>query len=209
MYARTKKLTLVFVLGAIFVILGPAIFRTIYVASSADELLMLSSFSEEDFSLNPWSQNCYLIRPDTAAAILRNFDWPYSRRSKVNRDHEPAPLIHQAINSRGLTGLPSDEPYDSIEDQRLMSLLRHFVEKGLSIDELWGGYAPIHAAMLAGDAEVVEFLIEHGASLQSVINNPGGDNDGMNSFEFSEWLVATRPQEFQEISSILFAAKNE
>lgn len=204
-----RKFTVSLVLLAILVVLGPPMFRTIHLASSADGLMLLSWFSEEDFSLNPWSKDCYLIRPVTASAILMNFEWPYSRRSSIFWDTEPAPLIHQAINSRGLSGSSEDGPYEAEQDHRLMSLLRHFVEKGYSIEEPWDGYTPIHSAILSADAEVVQYLVERGADLEAVIHNPGKANDGMNSFEFSKLLAARRPQDFQAIDAILISAESE
>ncbi len=204
----SKRLSVSLVFATALIVLGPPAYRTIQLASSADGLLLLSWFSDEDFSLNPWSKDCYLIRQDTAASILINFEWPYSRRHSAFRGVEPAPLIHQAISSRGLSGLSGGVPYETEADHRLMSLLKHFVEKGHSIDQPWDGYTPIHSAILAGDTEVVEYLVEQGADLQAVIRNPGKANDGMNSFEFSKLLVAKRPQDFQAITAILASANS-
>lgn len=209
MSVRTKS-TIVLALAAVLIVLGPATYRTIHIASSADGLLLLAWFPDDDFSLNPWSKSCYLIRQDTAAAILRNFDWPYSRRGPVFLPHEPSPLIHQAISSRGLSGPIGGEPYSAEADRRLMTLLKHFVERrGFSIDEPWEGLAPIHSAILFADAEVVQYLVEQGADLQAVIHNPGRKNDGMNSFEFAQLLVAKQPQRYRAIETILVPARNE
>ena len=204
-----RRLTVALVLAAVLIVLGPPTYRTINMASSADGLLLLSWLSDEDFSLNPWSKDCYLIRQDTASAILMNFEWPYRRRSAIFWDTEPAPLIHKAISSRGFYGPSEDGLYQTEQDRRLMSLLKHFVEKGYSIDEPWDGLTPIHSAILFADAEVVQYLVEQGADLEAVIHNPGRAHDGMNSFEFSELLVARRPQDFQAIETILNSAENE
>lgn len=201
-------------LAAIFMLLAPAIVRTLHLASSADGLLLLSDLSEEDLSLNPWSKDCYLIWSGAAAAILTTFDWPYNRRSAIFRDYEPAPLIHQVISARGMGGRPEDPPFGSEEDFRRMVLLRHFVTKGYSIDESSTGLAPIHLAQLIGDIEVVRYLVEQDADLELRIVSPGRKYHGMNSLEFSQLLIATSQGDYRDIAAqaiaeILAAATNE
>ena len=56
-----SKTVIALILVASLAIVAPPLFRTINMASSADGLLFLSYLSDEDFSLNPWADSCFLI----------------------------------------------------------------------------------------------------------------------------------------------------
>ena len=202
MFNRTTLATLA-AFVAVTVIAAPPISRTIHVASSADGLLHLARFSDDDFSLNPWSKNCYLIRQDAAVAILKRFGWPYRHRISTYWDFETPSLIYLAVSARSRGGSSDDGPYSTESDHRLLDLINVFVDRGLPINEQWDGYMPIHLAMLNGDKEVVELLIENEADLHVTIDNPGRAHHGLDSFEFADFLLKEEPQDYERIYEIL------
>lgn len=180
---------------AFALILGPPIARTVQLARSADGLLLLASFSDSDFDWNPWSQDCYLIHQQGAAWLLSEFDWPYENRSGLFFGYEPTPLISSALSSRGIG--------DELVDDRMLSLMGVFLSKGESLEERWQGYTPVQAAILQRDKEAVQFLVERGADLYAVIDRPGREMDGMNSFEFVSLLYAKHPDDFDTLHDYL------
>ena len=191
-------------LGVAFLVailaLGPPTIRTIQIASSADGLLTLASFSDEDFDWNPWSQDCYLIHQDSAVWLLSDFEWPYDNRTDIFGGAEPMPLVNAALASRGRYG---SEAFASIEDERMLLLMGTFMSKGESIEEQWLGYTPLQAAILQEDLQAVRFLVERGANLNALIDRPEKAMHGMNSFEFVELLYSMHPERFEAIRQYL------
>lgn len=185
---------------ALAAIIAPPVSRTVHLASSADGLLFLAGLSDDEFSLNPWSEDCYLIRQDTAVALLNKFNWPYRNRSTIYSDSELPPLIYQAVRARGS---------DDEADDRLMELIGVFAKRGHSINERWDGYLPVHLAILFGDAELVAYLIENEADLHATIDNPGRAHHGLDSFEFAELLLKERPEDYERIAETLNAARGD
>jgi len=180
--------------------LGPPTTRTIQIASSADGLLTLASFSDEDFDWNPWSQDCYLMHQDSAVWLLSDFKWPYDNRTDIFGGVEPMPLVNAALASRGRYG---SEAYASVEDERLLLLIDIFMRKSESIEERWHGYTPVQAAILQEDFQAVKFLVERGANLNALINRPEKAMNGLNSFEFVELLYSKYPERFDAIRQYL------
>jgi len=180
--------------------LGPPAIRTIQIASSADGLLSLASFSDEDFDWNPWSDNCYLIRQDMAVWLLSNYDWPYNSRDDLLRGSEPMPLINAALASRGLHGPGA---FAVVEDRRMLLLMHVFIYRGESIEGRWRGYTPLQAAILQGDLQAVVLLVERGADLTALVEHPGKAMHGMNSLEFVELLYSKHPDRFDTIRQYL------
>ncbi len=191
-------------LGVAFLVavlaLGPPTIRTVKIASSADGLLILASFSDEDFDWNPWSQDCYLIHQNSAVWLLSDYEWPYDNRSDLFGGAEPMPLINAALASRGRYG---SEAYAAVEDERMLLLMDIFVSKGESIEERWHGYTPLQAAILQEDLQAVKFLVERGANLNALVERPERAMHGMNSFEFVELLYSKHPERFDAIRQYL------
>ena len=177
--------------------------------TSADGLLYLAGLSDEEFSLNPWSPNCFLIRQDTAAKILKRFNWPYRNRSSIYTDSELPPLIYQAVRARGKNASSAGNAYDTAADRRLLDLISVFAGRGHSINQQWDGYRPIHLAILFGDSQLVEFLIENEVDLYATIFNPGRAHHELNSFQFAELVAQERPEDYEKILETLAAARSE
>lgn len=167
-------------LVATLVIAGPPIVRTVAIASTGDGLTALALYSADDLSLNPWSEDCYLIGPDTAVEILRRFDWPYENRRNLLGFSQPMPLLHQSVGGRALG--------DNRENDRLLELTRVFLARGESPEDVYGGYTVLHVAILWGDLPSARLLVEAGSSLDARIDRPERPADGMNARQFAELL---------------------
>ncbi|MGI9220437.1 MAG: hypothetical protein ACR2QS_05310 [Woeseiaceae bacterium] len=200
MFNKTNLATLAAIV-AIIVITAPPVHRTMHMASSADGLLLLASFADDDFSLNPWSEDCYLVRQDMAVAILKRFGWPYRHRGSAYWPYELPPLIYQAIGARGVVSNESDI--------RLLDLISVFIDRKRPINKPWDGYMPIHLAILSGDIEVVELLLEHDVDLDATISNPGRAHHGMDSFEFAELLLKESSPAREQIYEALKTARSK
>ncbi len=198
-HSATRK-TRWLIAGLLLVSLAaPPIYRTIQLAGSADGLLLIASATDEQFSWNPWSKDCYLVRQDTAVAILKNWDWPYERRNSTFAGHMP--LIHRAISARAVA-----DPADAAANDRLFTLLEAFVARGLSIDEEWDGYSPLHQAILFGDTRVVELLLREGADLDKPIDRPGKASHGLTAVEFVELMYAKSPDDYAGVRDLVEVA---
>ena len=198
------KIKIRWMLGVAFLVavlvLGPPTIRTYEIANSADGLLYLASSSDEDFSWNPWSDDCYLIRQDSAIWLLSNYEWPYNNRTNSLFGLEPMPLISAALGRRG----PDEtDAYATVENDKMLLLMDVFISKGESMEERWSGLTALHAAILYGDLQAVELLVELGADLDARIERPEGAAAGMNSLEFVELLYSKKPAFFGTIRQYL------
>jgi ankyrin repeat protein len=165
---------------------------------SAGDLLIIASLDSTQTSWNPWSQDCFLISPNQAAWILKEFDWPYRRPE--NLEFSKVPLIHGAISGLG----PFSDPTRQAEvPARMLRLISVFLEKGESPETRHHGYTPLHVAVLMNSLEAAEILITHGADVRAKADRPGKKTDGMNSVQFAEFLNSVNPGEFERIYDFL------
>lgn len=188
-----------FVLAAVF---GPAVARTWKIAQSAHGLTLLASLSDDEFSYDPWSSDCFLIRQHHAIWILEKYDWPYQNaRTHPSIWSQPMSLIHHAIAARRLDASSGEV------DARMLELVRLFVARGEQIEERYIGLTPLHAAILLGDSETATALIELGSepSLRTV--KPGKPHDKLNAVEFAEFLADKDPSRYEPTLRVLQSAR--
>ena len=150
--------------------------------STGDGLTALVMQTDYERSFNPWSEDCFLIGPDTAMAILRRFDWPYENRRNLLGFSEPMPLLHQSVGGRALG--------DDEVNGRLLELTRVFLERGESPEDTYDGYTVLHVAVLWGDLPSVRLLVEAGSSLDARIDRPERSHNGMNAKQFAELMMS-------------------
>ncbi len=169
-------------MAAVLVIAGPPFVRTVAIVSTGDGLTALAMQSDEERSFNPWSEDCFLIGPDTAVEILRRFDWPYENRKNLLGFSQPMPLLHQSVGGRALGD-------DEVND-RLLELTRVFLERGESPEDTYDGYTVLHVAVLWGDLPSVRLLVEAGSSLDARIDRPERSHNGMDAQQFAELMMS-------------------
>ena len=181
-----RKTVVLIALSALVLIYSRPIAGTIYFGSDASGLMTLSMRHESEHSFNPFRKDTILITPKLAEWMLHKFDWPYQRDPRENMSICPEwqSYIHAAIANRNWRT-------DDVEvNERMMRLLANFVDRGYSLEARHCGYTPLQAAILFGDVESVQFLIEHGADATAIIHKPGRRSDGLNAYEFAEMLFA-------------------
>lgn len=77
-----------------------------------------------------------------------------------------------------------------IDSETVLSALNEALKRGCSLNELdRAGLSPLAAAVLFNDADMVRFLLKHGADTSIKIHRPDSLVNGMNTFEFFDWLM--------------------
>lgn len=72
-----------------------------------------------------------------------------------------------------------------------ISLLERAIAQGCDLNAVsdFDGVAPLHAAVIAGDISMVDFLLKAGADLNVRVKRAGKASDGLNTYELSKLLV--------------------
>jgi len=167
--------TLVIIL-MLSILLIPPIIRTYPYATEADGLIVIAGLCERDLSLNPFSTNGYIVRPEMAMWLLMNTEFPY----KYERLKFSQPLVYLVGASFGFTCINDNgNGYD---------LLEHLIEHGEPVNEYHHGLAPIHAAILFNDPIYLEILLNSGANPNLKIDREGKKHHNMNAFQFLEFI---------------------
>jgi len=126
-----------------------------------------------------------IISPDAAMWILKNLDYPYRRCTFLSE-------------SVGVCGMPRIS-YVGAGIGMGQGLERHFdlisflVRRGDSLGAVnHEGLTPLHDAVLFKEKEYVTFLLEQGASVQTLTSAPGKQYDGLDAIEYAEFLLKKR-----------------
>lgn len=96
-------------------------------------------------------------------------------------DETPRAIVHQLVASYGLP---------TIDNAMVMQALQAAIERGCSLQVLdENGLSPLHTAILFNQAEVVQFLLAHGADKHQRIERQGSPVDGLTANEFLDWIL--------------------
>lgn len=198
MPSRRKSL-IVAALLALLMTIGPPVYRTAPYVDSAGELMLLASISKDDYSLNPWSQDCYVLGPNQAAFILEKFDWPYENGPEQS-GFVGVPLFHMALTRIG----PLSNPTTREEfEARMLPLMRTFLQRGISPETRHDGLTVLHSAILSGSLDAVKILVDGGADVKATIERPGRGVDKLDSLEWATLLNSKSPSTYGPILDYL------
>jgi len=175
----------------------PVMTRTYRCAVDARCLIVLAGSDERGITINPYVRNGLWINPDIAVSLLRNLEYPYENCIEYNNmPHNcNVPLVNWAGRTLGLSGKRADA--------RMMKVLKTLIARGLPIDQMADGLAPVHEAILFYKPEYLRLLLEAGADPTQRVRRPGAGSDGMDAFQFYELVVRKRQQPMPDIKMLL------
>ncbi|HSR62942.1 MAG TPA: hypothetical protein VLN56_06020 [Gammaproteobacteria bacterium] len=175
----------------------PVMTRSWRCAVDARCLIVLAGSDERRITINPYVRNGLWISPDMAVSLLRNLEYPYE--NCIEYDNMPhncsVPLVNWAGRTLGLSSKKADA--------RMMEVLKILIDRGLPIDQMADGLAPVHEAILFYKPEYLRLLLEAGADLNQRVQRPGAGSDGLDAFQFYELVVSKRQQPMPDIKSLL------
>lgn len=193
---KTRLITGLLVL-VLLISFMPVMTRSYRCAVDARCLIVLAGSDERRITLNPYVQNGLWISPDMAVWFLRNLDYPYENCIEYNNMPHNCrfPLVNWAGRTLGLSGERADA--------RMMEILRILVARGLPLDQMADGLAPVHEAILFYKPDYLRLLLEAGADPAQKIQRPGAGSDGLDAFQFYDLVVSKRQQQMPEIRTLL------
>lgn len=88
----------------------------------------------------------------------------------------------------------------TIDGAQVMIALQEAVKRQCNMNERdKAGLTPLAAAVLFNDAEIVDFLLKHGAEIDAKIERAGSAVDGMNVSEFLDYILQREAQAKQPV----------
>ena len=78
-----------------------------------------------------------------------------------------------------------------------------YISRGEKINHHKDGMTPLHEAVLFGDRQLVEALLEFGADPNIAIDRDGSPVDKLNAKQFSEFLLKNNQEKFSEVYNFL------
>lgn len=196
---RGKAITL---FCAVFLIsLTPATIQTVNFASDARGLVIIASLPSNEWSLNPYSNDCMFLSPTAAVWILKNLDYPYQRCSPELREGAcKVPLISWV--GRTLNNQHQDR-------ERGYELLNYFIQRGEPLNAKsplnagYGGLTPIHEAILANNPKYLDVLLKAVANPLVKSDADRKRDADVDAYEFLAHLDLKHPKDREEVHKVL------
>ena len=196
--SRMKRRVVVIGVVILFLLsLIPATYRTITWSSDAYGLISLATLPKDKFTFNPYSKNGYFVGPAIALWILKHFDYPYNRCSKISEIIGicDIPLIMWAGRTLG-NG-------DSQSEKRAYEIIALLIKRGEPLNDRCNGMTVVHEAILYRQPRYLTMVLDAGADPHITIQRKGKKSHGLDAFEFVELLESMNPGGFQAIKQIL------
>lgn len=99
----------------------------------------------------------------------------------VQAGEEPRPVLNLLVASYGLP---------DVDNALVQAALEAVIARGCDVNVLGkSGLSPLHEAVLFNEVELVRFLLANGASMETKIERPNSEIDGMNAQQFLDKLL--------------------
>jgi hypothetical protein len=154
-----------------------------FIFSKGIEHQVLTAVSDDAY---PW------IADEVALAYLTYGPQPEMRATE-----------EQSALSFTLAGCGIDDRSTEEHCRSIIEVLQTLLERGADIEARNGGLTLLHEAVLFDQAVMVQFLLAQGANSNALIQRPDSKVDGFNAIEFARFLQQQRPEQYEEIISIL------
>jgi hypothetical protein len=172
---------------------------TLRLASSAHGLTVVALLGPDEWTFNPFSNKAVVLPPNAARWLLLHTDFPYG---PCEADAEGCEVSLVAWAGRSL-GNASPQGRE-----RAMELMRHFIERGESMNRLSQGLTPLHEAVLYRDAQYLEFLLGAGADDCARADQRAKSAAGLTPLEFCLRLEEKRPGQQVSLCQRLTSVRN-
>ena len=167
----------------------PTTIRTIQGIENAHGLVILSGLDKEEFTYNPYSNNGGFVSPAFARWILKNMDYPY-KKCPPNKISCSIPLIMWA--GRGFETFKHGQ-------ENIKKLIKHFVQRGYSVNESYKGLTPLHESVLFKNIEYCKLLLSLGADKELRVNRPETKYHNFTALQFYEFIKSKESSEQGQI----------
>ncbi len=161
----------------------PTGLQTFMLARSAQGLTIIALLEPSEWTFNPYSANGIFLPPRFARWLLLNFDFPYR---SCDQELFLCDISLVSWVGRSLTPASSEKREHAIE------LLRHFIARGESVSQVSQGVTPLHEAVLYGDLQYLDLLLDAGADVRARANNSSRLASGLTPLEFCLKLLKKR-----------------
>lgn len=143
---------------------------------------------------------------DKRAALEQAFAYSDAAQCHTaGKDNQEDGIVGQLVAAHGLPG---------IDKQVVLAALEAAVARKCDMNErdYHAGLTPLQMAILFNDADMVQFLLEHGADVHAKAKNSGTEFDGMDAPAFLNYVLDkdakhAKPADRSKVQALLAAAQ--